>query len=109
MGGMGDEAGRDASGQLERLADELSRRDLRVILAPDSDGTPALDVISPRPTPTGSEVSGGRVHWHDGAFWWSLPEKLPADTVEAARKIAAALRWTQRYPGLAAAAAPDDS
>src|SRR5579863_1056228 len=73
--------------KIERLADELSLRDLHVTLAPDGNNELVLEVINSRLDLMGA-VRAGRVCWRDGAFWWSrlgeperLPERRPGGTV----------------------------
>lgn len=90
------------TGDLEQLAEELSRRDLRVTLAPDSGNELVLEVINSRPDFMGAAVRAGRVYWHDGAFWWSClaePERLP-DVARAVERITTSLRWARQYAAL---------
>src|SRR5579863_2512187 len=76
--------------KIERLADELSLRDLHVTLAPDGNNELVLEVINSRLDLMGA-VRAGRVCWRDGAFWWSrlgeperLPERRPGGVVHVA-------------------------
>ena len=88
---------------LEQLADELSLRDLRVTLAPDSSNELMLEVINSRPESVGVAVRAGRVYWRDGAFWWSRlaePERLQ-DIARAVDRITASLHWSRQYRALA--------
>jgi hypothetical protein len=90
------------TGDLEQLAEELSLRDLRVTLAPDSGNELVLEVINSRPDFMGAAVRAGRVYWHDGAFWWSClaePERLP-DVARAVERITTSLQWARQYPAL---------
>jgi hypothetical protein len=87
--------------KIERLADELSLRDLHVTLAPDGNNELVLEVINSRLDLMGA-VRAGRVCWRDGAFWWSRlgePERLP-DITSAVERITASLRWSWRHSGL---------
>ena len=107
------------TGDLEQLAEELSLRDLRVTLAPDSGNEFVLEVINSRPDFMGAAVRTGRVYWHDGAFWWSClaePERLPdvaravwsclaeperlPDVARAVERITTSLQWARQYPAL---------
>ena len=98
------------TGDLEQLAEELSRRDLRVTLAPDSGNELVLEVINSRLNLIGA-VRAGRVYWRDGAFWWSRLaelERLP-DITSAVERITASLRWSCQYSALAPPLQPEDS
>jgi hypothetical protein len=68
-----------AAAELERLGDELSRRGLRVTLAPEDD-TLVLEVINPRPY----DRRAVRVTWSDGAFLWASGERLPSGDLASA-------------------------
>jgi hypothetical protein len=101
MGDVGDEAGRAATAELESLHSALSRRGFRVTLGPDRNEEPCLEVMRPGLDGIGAVVSGGRVYWHDGAFWWSHmaePERLEG-TGRAVERITATL--SRRFPHLA--------
>lgn len=82
------------TGDLEQLAEELSLRDLRVTLAPDSANDFGLEVINSWPDSMGTVGRAGRVYWYLGAFWWSClaePERL-LDVADAVERIAASLQ-----------------
>jgi len=96
---------------LERLGEELGRRDLRVTLAPApfwrgaaSDGELVLEsgeelileVINAR-VPA---MQGRRIRWADGAFWWQWEERIDSSVSGAADIVSAALQWSRQL-GLA--------
>jgi hypothetical protein len=90
-------------GELEKLALELSRHDLRVTLAPDSNSEFVLEVISSRQDSMSAAISAGHVYWHSGAYWWSRLaelERLP-DIAGAVEHITASLQRSRQYPDLA--------
>lgn len=64
--------GRHAAAELERLGEELSRRGLRVTLAPEGAAV-VLEVINPRPY----DMRTVRVTWSGGSFTWVSGEPLP--------------------------------
>jgi hypothetical protein len=102
----------DGPSEIEKLADELSLRDLHVTLAPDGNNELVLEVINFRLNSMGAAVREGRVYWRDGAFWWSRlaePERLP-DITSAVERITASLRWWSRqHSALAPPLQLDDS
>lgn len=89
----------DRPSELEQLGDELSRRGMHTTLAPgDEDEGPVLEAISPRPTGIGLAVTGMRVWFRNGAFWWAGGEELGSgtDISRAADRVAAALQWSRQ-------------
>jgi hypothetical protein len=100
----------DRPSELEQLADELGRRDMRTTLAAGDDG-PVLEVINPRLTSFGGTPSRVRVWHRAGLFWWERTDEAQSapDLSRAVEGIAFALRWSPLDPSAVSAVAPDDT
>lgn len=93
----GDEASRDQTYELERLADQLSLRDIKTILGPGPDGEYCLEVINLRPAGAQPAPRTGKIWWRNGSFWWSGIEEMPGsgDLARAMEFVLTALRWSR--------------
>lgn len=89
----------DRASELEQLGEELSRRELKTVLASGQDGIPVLDAIRPVPTGVWLTVAAKCITWRSGAFWMD-GEVLSADIRRAAESISAALQWPRQALGL---------
>lgn len=117
----GDEASRPETAELEQLADKLSERDIKTILAPGPDGAYCLEVINLHPAGVHATRTAGRVWYRNGSFWWAGLEEVPGsgDLARAIDFVCTALRWSRELltspqphgegAGLTAPAAPDDT
>jgi hypothetical protein len=85
---MRDDDNTGAAAELERLGEELSRRGLRVTLAPEGTDL-VLEVINPRPY----NMRAVRLIWSGAAFCWVSGEPLPngADLPGAVETVTGAL------------------
>lgn len=79
---------RRAAAELERLGNELSRRGLRVTLAPEGTDL-VLEVINPRPY----AMRAVRVVWSGDSFSWASGGRLPkgGELAGAVETVTAAL------------------
>ena len=103
----GDDAGRGEAAELQSLAAELSRRDIKTILAPDKDDSWCLEVINLRPA-QGIRITG-TIWYRNGSFWWAGLEEVPGagDLTRAIDFVCTVLRWsTQALGGTHPAAGP---